>query len=96
MTWNYRIVCDDKAIVRGDFQVREVYYEDGEPVGHGRPFLIGDSADDLRSTHEKMAKAFESPVLSEADFPLGHSAMEDYRDAHLTQEEAATTIKLLR
>jgi len=93
---NYRIVCDDKATIRGNFQVRDVYYEDGEPIGHGRPFLVGVSPADLRATYEQMAEAFNSPALNERDFPPGHSAMEDYCDAHLTQEEAATTIKLLR
>jgi hypothetical protein len=62
--WNNRIVFYD-----GVFQVREVHYEDGEPVGHGQSFLAGDSAIELRSAYEQMQEAFNSPVLSEADFP---------------------------
>ena len=44
--WDNRIVFYD-----GVFQVREVHYEDGEPIGHGQSFLVGDSATDLRSTY---------------------------------------------
>ncbi len=62
--WDNRIVFYD-----GVFQVREVHYEDGEPIGHGQSFLVGDSATDLRSTYERMQEAFKSPVLSEKDFP---------------------------
>ena len=62
--WNNRIVFYD-----GAFRVREVHYEDGEPIGHTQSFLLGDSVDDLRKTYERMQEAFKSPVLREEDFP---------------------------
>ena len=61
--WNNRIV-----LYNGVFQVREVHYEDGKPTGHGQPFLLGDSVDDLRETYERMQEAFKSPVLREYEF----------------------------
>ena len=85
--WNYRIVCDgtisdeDGITIGGVFEVREVHYKDGKPIGHGRPFVIGDSPADLRSTNERMQEAFNSPVLYEKDFPSSHSVTSAEYDA---------------
>ena len=65
LTWNNRIVFHNDV-----YEVREVFYEDDAPTGHGSAFLSGDSVDDLRKSYEKIQEAFSNgaPVLREEDF----------------------------
>jgi hypothetical protein len=71
LAWNTRIVFHNDV-----YEVREVFYEDDAPTGHGAPFLSSDSVDDLRESYEKIQEAFGAPVLREEDFSPGHPVSE--------------------
>jgi hypothetical protein len=72
-TWNYRVFSQTTG---GEqfLTMREVYYDDaGKPTNYTKRGVgpHGEDLEEMRRSHEKMAKAFDLPVLTDADFPLG-------------------------
>ena len=62
-TWNYRVLAF--SFEKTYFEVRTVYYENGEPKSFGDPGhpIGGTSVKSTRVTAKNMAKALEKPVL---------------------------------
>ena len=77
MYWNNRVVRTvaryehgGQAVVEPYFEISEVFYNDkGEPCGYTSTIAGGETPEELREVYEKMAEAFEHPVLdAETDF----------------------------
>ena len=70
--WNYRILRQghgtDGEEPRVEYEIVEAYYEDGRPVAHCAPHVVGDSVEELRRVLAMMHEAFEKPVLASGDF----------------------------
>lgn len=68
MYWNHRVV-DMTTENEGNrlFEIREVSYEDnGIPIGHTEASLVGETMEELKKELERMKKALDQPVLSDA------------------------------
>ena len=59
MEWNHRIVFDN-----GVWEIREVHYKDGEPVGHCSADLYGETPSELLAQYKMLQEAFQLPILS--------------------------------
>ena len=74
-SWNYRLVRieDDKW---GDqwVEIREVFYEDGRPIGHTATTIM---ADDVGDALDLILCSAEQPVLQPEDFIGGFT---NYRE----------------
>ena len=57
--WNYRIVFDN-----GVWVIREVHYEDNEPLGWCAAELCGKTPTELLEQYKQMQEAFELPILT--------------------------------
>ena len=68
-SWNHRVI-DVTAENEGDplFELREVYYIDGVPVGHGEPSVMSETMEGLVKVIDRMKEALEQPVLKPEDF----------------------------
>ena len=68
-SWNYRLVRmeDDKW---GDrwVEVREVFYEDGKPIGHTATTIMADDVGEVEKVLELVKLALGKPVLQSEDF----------------------------
>lgn len=68
MAWNYRIVKQKCNEEENSFDVCEVYYnEEGNPTSY-MPYknvLSQDNFEDLSSSYQKIAKAYQAPVLED-------------------------------
>jgi len=76
--WNYRIVFD-----KGIWVIREVHYEDNEPLGHCSADLYGETPTELLAQYNQMQEAFKLPILSlteEATLVEGASPLELQRE----------------
>jgi len=60
--WNYRIVFDN-----GVWVIREVHYEDNEPLGWCAADLYGETPTELLAQYKQMQEAFKLPILSLTD-----------------------------
>lgn len=68
-SWNHRVV-DMTAENDGEplFELREVYYTYGEPIGHGEPSVMSETMEGLIEVIDRMKKALDQPVLKPEDF----------------------------
>ena len=66
--WNHRVV-DMTAENEGDplFEIREVHYEGGKPVGHCEPSVMSETIEGLVETLDRMKEALKEPVLKEPE-----------------------------
>ena len=68
-SWNYRLVRmdDDKW---GDrwVEVREVFYEDGRPIGHTATTIMADDVGEVGKVLELIKLALGKPVLQPEEF----------------------------
>ena len=64
--WNHRVV-NVKSENGGEdwFTIREVFYEDGKPVGYTDACYGSETIEGLRLTYERMIRALDLPVLNE-------------------------------
>jgi len=82
--WNYRIVFD-----KGVWVIREVHYEDNEPLGHCSAALYGETPTELLEQYKQMQEAFKLPILSlteEGTLVEGASPLELHRKSEVTDE----------
>jgi hypothetical protein len=68
-SWNHRVI-DVTVENEGDplFELREVYYIDGAPIGHGEPSVMSETMEGLVEVIDRMKEALERPVLKPEDF----------------------------
>jgi hypothetical protein len=76
MTWEYRVLCRSVPTGADDyteqFEIVEVYYEEGEekPTSWCPTTPLGDEAlDNLRTDLLTMLEALNKPVINESEFP---------------------------
>lgn len=70
-SWNYRLVDMTTPDTANDpwIEMREVFYNSaGEPCGHTRATMGGETMEELEATMDRFDRAFELPVLVEDDF----------------------------
>lgn len=67
--WNHRVVhAKDEQNGEDYLELAEVYYEDdGTPKMYGRPFLHGETLDNLKETAALLVAACEKPILERDD-----------------------------
>ena len=65
-TWNHRVV-NVKTQNGGEdwFTIREVFYEDGKPIGHTGACYGSETEEGLFTTLSRMLSALQLPVLNE-------------------------------
>ena len=70
MYWNFRLVrmTDERWPDETWLEVREVYYNEDEPVGHTTASVCGDNPEEIAEQLEKMQLALGKPVLETNEF----------------------------
>lgn len=70
--WNHRLV-DMTQENDGDplFVLREVYYDDGTPVGHCEPSMMGETLGEVQTLLDRLREATTLPILKASDFKKG-------------------------
>ena len=63
--WNHRVVRYPNTDTGQDiYELAEVYYdENGKVKGYGRPFLIGDTQEELQELADRLLRAVAKPPL---------------------------------
>jgi hypothetical protein len=71
MSWNYRILAENDAGEQTWYEIREVYYKNGEPSFYSleRAGPGGHSIAEILMDLDKMRDAVEKPILSLENFP---------------------------
>ena len=71
-TWNHRVV-DMTAENDGEtlFAIREVFYRNGRPVGHGEPSMVSENMEGLEWLVDEIKDALRQPMLKPEDFDGG-------------------------
>jgi len=88
MYWNHRVV---NRIEENDgedwFVVCEVYYnENNQPCGYCDATVGSETMEELKTTIERITKAYEQPVLTKANF-VGN-LFEDEEEGHFVGDHA--------
>lgn len=70
MKWNHRLVdMTDENNGEQLYAIREVHYDDdGKPMGHGEPFMCGESMDEIYELLDRLEEAVKHPALKPEDF----------------------------
>jgi hypothetical protein len=84
ITWNHRIVrfedegvnIDDngRAIPCDWYQIQEVHYKNGVPVGYCNFSVGSETVEGLQELVDRLLKASALPVLNASDFPDNEEA----------------------
>ena len=63
--WNHRVVRYQDPETNADiYELAEVYYnEDGKVKGYGRPFLSGDTQEEIQELVDRLLRAAAKPPL---------------------------------
>lgn len=62
MYWNHRVVR-----IKGndpEYQLAEVYYENGKPASYCVPFMVGETKKDLRKLVKRLQQATKRPIVN--------------------------------
>jgi len=89
MYWNNRVVRtlsryehEGQAVAEPYFEISEVFYNDkGQPCGYTSTSIGGETPEEMREVYERMAEAFEHPVL-DAETDFNNKFEEDEEDGH--------------
>jgi hypothetical protein len=65
--WNHRIL-KEKDGEEDLYRVVEVYYKRNKPYAYSKPFVCGNSLEELKQVLKWMKEAIKEPVLTENDF----------------------------
>jgi len=72
-TWEYRLVNMPSANGGDDWlELREVYYDGGNPVGHSNPCLGSETGEGVGQVAAWIASGMAKPPLHEKDFPADY------------------------